>query len=74
MSTQLRTREMPGIDLKTSEMIDAILEWPEWKLRSICVEQSDIVLLREIEAFSGSTAIVSKELVSVHTKSKRIDR
>lgn len=37
-------------DAKTEAMMREIASWPEWKKKSICVDDSDIELLQKIES------------------------
>lgn len=63
-------------DKKTTELIETILRWPEWKRRSICVDQSDIELLDMIRIISSSssqlksTIELTTEVVVVHKKTE----
>lgn len=59
-------------DNKTAELIETILGWPDWKIRSICVDQSDIALLERIKVISTSSSRLSSttKVVTIHTKTK----
>ena len=32
------------------DLIERIRRWPEWKIRSFCLDQTDLRLIREIKA------------------------
>lgn len=48
MNTLLEKQETKE-DNQTSFLIQMIEEWPDWKKESICIDQSDIALLKIIK-------------------------
>lgn len=49
-----------------ASLINAILRWPEWKIHSFCLDQTDIQLLEDIHANMQSDE--SSDYVQTQTK------
>ncbi len=67
MNTTVIGNDIRQEDDKTVELIETILGWPEWKIRSICIDQSDIALLEKIRLIS-STRVNSTRIINLHNQ------
>ena len=49
MSELLEKSELSICDPQYQDLIKSILSWPDWKLQSFCLDQTDLRLLRTIK-------------------------
>lgn len=49
MMSQIKEAEPAIHEAQYQELIDKIQRWPEWKIQSFCLDQTDLRLLREIK-------------------------
>lgn len=55
MGAQIKEAEASIFEAQYQDLIDKILRWPEWKIQSFCLDQTDLRLLREIQAIMLET-------------------
>ena len=48
MSFQIREKELSVYDSQYQALVEKILSWPDWKIQSFCLDQTDLRLLRMI--------------------------
>ncbi len=53
MSTQLEKSGTHVYDAQYTELVKKILSWPDWKIQSFCLDQTDLRLLQTIKVLDS---------------------
>ena len=59
MDIQIEKVEPHMYDAQYVELVEKILSWPDWKIQSFCLDQTDLRLLQMIKVLDVEQSITS---------------